>query len=562
MLAELSVENLAIIDRAQIQLGPGFTVLTGETGAGKSLLVDALQLVLGDRADTEAIRAGARSATVSAVFDLSSSPEAAAKCEELGIGLEDGALYVQREVLAEGRSQCRIGGRLTPVSVLKQLGQVLVDLHGQHDHQSLLLPERHLPFLDQWIGGAARELLDQVGAIHEQVRAVQAKLDLLRSNVRDREHRLDLLRYQVKEIEEVAPLEGEFEEVETRVGRLQNVEKLASASFGALTSLSQQENSAIDLAGGALRSLEDAVRFDPGLEAIAAAVRDGLYQLDEASRELGRYAETLEADPAVLDELVNRLESLKRLRKKYGDDETAVLKFLIEAKEQLGQLEDVESGQDALSEQLAALAAERDQHAARLSALRKEFAGRFTAQVEDQLKNLALERAQIEVVFRPKETDGSGCDDAEFFFTANPGEPVRPLSKIASGGEVSRLMLAIKSVLAGSAGVPTLVFDEVDSGLGGRVAANLGHKLADLGSGYQVLVISHLPQVAARAASHFKIEKVQRDGRTVTEVRRLSQNERVDEIARMLGGQTITESAITHARELLGISDQTLRSGI
>src|SRR5579862_316942 len=279
MLAELSVENLAIIDRAQIQLGPGYTVLTGETGAGKSLLIDALQLALGDRADTEAVRAGARSAIVSAVFDLSSSPEAAARCEELGVALEDGALYVQREVLAEGRSQCRIGGRLVPVSVLKQLGQTLVDLHGQHDHQSLLLPDRHLPFLDQWIGEPAMTLLAETSRIHEQVRSVESKLETLRSNVREREHRLDLLRYQVKEIEEVGPREGELAEVEAQLGRLQNVENLASASFEALGSLSQQENSATDLAGSALRSLEEAVKFDPALEPILANVRESLYQI-------------------------------------------------------------------------------------------------------------------------------------------------------------------------------------------------------------------------------------------------------------------------------------------
>jgi DNA repair protein RecN (Recombination protein N) len=552
MLAELSVENLAIIDRAQIQFGPGLTVLTGETGAGKSLLVDALQLALGDRADTESIRSGARSATVSAVFDLSASPEAAARCEELGLALEEGALYVQREVLAEGRSQCRIDGRLVPVSVLKQLGQALADLHGQHDHQSLLMPERHLAFLDRWIGQPAADLLTEVAALHERVRALQVKLEALRSNVRDREHRLDLLRHQIREIEETGPKIGEFGEVEARLGRLQNIEKLVAGAFGALGSLGQQENCAIDLAGSALRSLEEVEKFDPDLAQIAASLRDALYQLDEASHELSRYAESLESDPQALDEIVNRLDALKRLRRKYGDDETEVLRFLEEAKDQLSVLEDAETGQEALSAELEGLLAQRDGAAARLSALRKEFAARFALQVEDQLKDLALERARLDVVFRPKEPDGTGCDDAEFHFTANPGEPLRPLSRIASGGEVSRLMLAIKSVLAGAAGVPTLVFDEVDSGLGGRVAATLGQKLEELGQGYQVLVISHLPQVAARAATHFKIEKLEREGRTVTEIRRLDDAERVEEIARMLGGHAVTESALAHARELLG----------
>jgi len=225
-------------------------------------------------------------------------------------------------------------------------------------------------------------------------------------------------------------------------------------------------------------------------------------------------------------------------------------------------LEDSEAGQEALTEELEGLVAARNEAARALSELRREFATRFSAQVEEQLKDLALERARFQVTFGRKEADATGCDDAEFFFTANPGEPLRPLSKIASGGEVSRLMLAIKSVLAGTAGVPTLVFDEVDSGLGGRVAATLGEKLESLATGYQVLVISHLPQVAARAASHFKIEKIERDGRTVTEVRRLSADQRVDEIARMLGGQTVTESALSHARELLAKGDRRLEIGI
>lgn len=552
MITELSVENLAIIDRATLQLGPGLTVLTGETGAGKSLLIDALELALGERADTEMVRAGARSASVSVAFDLSSSPDAALRCDELGVALEDGTLFVQREVMAEGRSQSRISGRLAPVSVLKQIGQSFVDLHGQHDHQSLLFPDRHLSFLDQWIGMPTAELLARVGATFERVRSVRARLESLRTNARDREHALDLLRYQVAEIEQVSPNPGEADEVEAQISRLQHIEKLSHAAYSAHSALCEQDNSALDLLGRSVADLEDAARFDPALAEILAPLQECRIQLDEALRSLSSYAQSLDADPAQLEELAGRLDALKRLRRKYGDDEAAVLAFLDSARSRLAELENSEAGEGQLVAELEQLTSKLIGEAAELSALRREKGAAFSSLVEGQLKDLALERARFEVVFRPKEPDQTGSDDAEFFFTANPGEPLRPLSRIASGGEVSRLMLAIKSVLAGKAGVPTLVFDEVDTGLGGRVASTLGRKLEELSRSYQVLVISHLPQVAACAGTHFKIEKVESDGRTVTQVRRLSADERVHEIARMVGGETVTPAAVENARDLLG----------
>ena len=552
MIVELSVENLAIIERSDLVLGPGFTVMTGETGAGKSLLIDAVELALGERADAELVRSGSKSALVSAVFDLSQSPDLRAKCDELGVAIDDQTLFVQREVFVEGRSQCRIGGRLTPASILKQLGQTLVDLHGQHDHQSLLFPERHLPFLDQWIGPDAFSQLILVKAAFEQTRAIRSRLEALRADVRMREQKLDLLRYQIKEIEEADPKPGEMDEAVARLSRLQNVERLSSSSSAALTALSDGEQPAIDLIRLALQHLDSAARYDPLVETFAQPVKESLFELEEATRAIRAYADSLEADPLALEEIAARIEVLKRLRRKYGESEVEVISFLVEAKLQLGELEDAEEGEERLKADLDESARHLEEISRSLSELRKQKSNDFSSCVEQQLQDLALERARFSVEFREKTPDETGLDDAEFYFSANPGEPPRPLSKIASGGEVSRLMLAIKSVLASGAGVPTLIFDEVDSGLGGRVAFTLGRKLEQLGKNYQVLVISHLPQVAARAKTHFKIEKLEQEGRVVTQVRKLSKPERLEEIARMLGGEAITPAALANARDLLG----------
>ncbi len=328
MIVELTVEQLAIIERANIQLGPGFTVLTGETGAGKSLLIDAIELALGERADAELVRTGAPRASVNVVLDLSTEKTAADKCAELGIVLEDGLLYIQREVFAEGRSQCRVNSKMIPVSALKQLGQVLVDLHGQHDHQSLLDSFRHINYLDLWIGEPVDLLKVEVAARHLEAEQARKKLLALRAGMRDREHRLDLLRFQVNEIESVNPLPGELEELETQLSRLKHMEKLATASFGALEAVSDQENCAIDLLGTAVKALEDCVRFDATLEERLAPLREALILAEDGVHGLRQYAEGLEADPGQLDLVADRIDAIKRLRRKYGEDEVAILAYL------------------------------------------------------------------------------------------------------------------------------------------------------------------------------------------------------------------------------------------
>jgi DNA repair protein RecN (Recombination protein N) len=551
MVIEITVENLAIIEQTQIRLGPGFTVLTGETGAGKSLLVDAIELALGDRADSDLVRAGASRASVSVVFDLSDQPALRERCHELGIPMEDNLLYIQREVFAEGRSQCRVSGKLTPVAGLKQLGQMLVDMHGQHDHQSLLHPDRHLGFLDGWIGEPAYSLCAQVTEELETVEHLRRKLNAIRSGLRDREQKIDLLTYQINEIETASPQIRELETLENQLSRLKNAESLALAATGALEALSSGDVTSVDLLASSIRSLEDAAKLDDALNTVLEPLRTAFYSLEDGIRELREYENSVQSEPEMLEETAARIDTLRKLRRKYGDDEAAVLLFLENAQSELALLTDFEENEADISEKLTAAGTKLSTTCAELTTLRKEKATEFAHLVEEQLHELAMERALFEVRIEPKAPDPAGADKLEFFFTANAGEPVRPLAKIASGGEISRVMLGIKTATAGKAGVPTLVFDEVDAGLGGRAAAVVALKLEQLAQHYQVLVISHLPQIASRASAHFRIEKTETAGRVRTSVRSLLHEERVDEIGRMISGAQLSESAKQAAMELL-----------
>lgn len=553
MLLELSVENIAIIDRAHLSLGPGFTALTGETGAGKSLLVDAIELVLGARADTDLVRAGATRGTVAATFDLTHRPDLQALCRNLGIEPEGGCLFLQREVLAEGRSSCRIAGRMVPVSTMRQIGAALVDLHGQHDHQDLLEPESHVRYLDAWIGEPAAALLAEVAERYGLVSETERRLHTLRQDRRSREQRIDLLKFQIQEIESVAPMAGEMPELAAKLSRLQHVERLAEVAASSLAQLVDDEGSAVDRLGSAVRDLESVARHDPELADSLDAIRSSLYALQEGARMLRAYADRLEADPESLESTAGRIDALKRLRRKYGDDESTILSYLSHAKAELADLDNSETSEAELEARLEHLWQDLVETAVRLSELRRERAALFAREVQTQIRELAMERAVFTVQVNSRVIDASGGDDVVFLFSANAGEPPRPLNKIASGGEISRVMLAMKSVLAGVAGVPTLIFDEVDTGLGGRAAAVVARKLEALGNHYQVVVISHLPQIASRASSHFRIEKLEDGGRVTTKVVPLSEGERVTEIARMIAGEQVGDSAVAHAREMLGL---------
>ncbi|MCX6341073.1 MAG: DNA repair protein RecN [Fimbriimonadales bacterium] len=549
MIVELRVENLAIIKQVEVHFLGGFSVMTGETGAGKSLLIDALELALGERADTELVRTGSAKASVQLVADLSHSPAIREWCSAESIELEENRLIIHREVYAEGRSQAKVNGRTIPVATLRVLGKQLVDLHGQHQHQSLFDPETHIEFLDLWIGSEVVSLKLKVAAHFETYTELKRRADALKKNVRNREQKIDMLRFQVDEISNFAPVVGEEEELLTNLSRMRNLERISQSVAKALDVLSEGESNARDLLGIGLQAVEEAARFDATLS--TSDLETASVALNEGINVLSHYVDTLEMDPQLLETMDDRLDALRKLKRKYGDSEQEILSFLDSASRELSDLENVEASQETIEAEVNEAHSRLIELCETLSQLRHEKSELFTKEVQEHLKDLSMNRAVLSARMMTVEPTATGSDTLEFLFSANAGEVAKPLAKIASGGEISRVMLALKSVLAGRAGVPTLIFDEVDTGLGGQAATSVGRKIRELGKHYQVISISHLPQVAAQGTHQYRIEKSEEGGRVATQVVKLSGEERVDEIARMLAGDQISESARANARELL-----------
>ncbi|MEJ5251283.1 MAG: DNA repair protein RecN [Chthonomonadetes bacterium] len=549
MLVELDVEQIAIIDRLSLRFEPGLNVLTGETGAGKSILIDALSLALGERAEAEMLRAGAEHAQVTAVFDVSSSPHLPVRLQELGVTPEDGLLYLTRELFAGGRSQARINGRPVPVATLKAVGDLLVDLHGQHQHQSLFNLSEQMRFLDEWCGEKALELKAELSECVREIRALQRELSSLQADARERAHLLDLYTFQKQEIEQARLSPGEEEELVAEERRLAHAEKLFATAEAAYELLVAGEPSAVDLLAQAVRALEDVVPVDADLQPLVENLQNALYAVQDTASDLRSYRDRVEFNPERLNEVQERLHLIRTLKRKYGDTVEAVLDYLREVTEKMERLQGGEERAEEIAQELARKERRAQEMAGELSKLRREGARRFEQAVAQELSELAMPRARFEVRITPKPLESDGADMVEFLIAPNPGEPPRPLSKIASGGELSRVMLAIKSVLAGIEGVPTLVFDEIDIGIGGRTAGVVGEKLHALSTQRQILCITHLPQIASRARLHLLIEKRESEGRTVTAVTPIEGDARVREIARMLGDTG--ESALRHAREML-----------
>lgn len=552
MIRALTVENIAIIDRADLTLSQGFTALTGETGAGKSLLIDAITLALGGRAESELVREGAAKGTVTLVVDIRENSPAQAKCEELGIEVEDHELVIHREVSVEGRSVVRVNGKPVNVGTLRAIGAHLIDLHGQHDHQSLLNPERQIEFFDAWIGEEAFRLRAHVAAQYSLVQDLHRQLSSVRRGQRERAQRIDMLQFQIEEIAGVGPQPGETHDLENLLSRLQNAERLGQGVQVSLGWLADDEGSVSEQLGLVARELSGLRALDEGLSDATEPIIAAHIALEEAIRGLRLYSGQLEPDPEALETTAARLDSLSRLKRKYGDTEEAILEYLARAEAELTALTDQGLDEATLVDKIEQESACLQQRASELTKLRRTSALIFQAEVEGHIRDLAMDKAVFRVSLSPVEITEAGADLVTFDFSANPGEPARALSKVASGGELSRVMLAIKVASAGRAGVPSLVFDEVDTGLSGRAAAAVARKLEQLAEHTQVLVISHLPQIAGRAQTHFLIEKSEVKGRVRTGIHVLQGPERVEEIARMLAGDEVGESALANASELLG----------
>ena len=550
MLTELRIQDFAVIDRLAIRLGPGLNALTGETGAGKSIIVGALSLVLGERASADVVRTGANRAIVEAVFDISRLEPVQRLVSEHGIEPEDGLLIIRREIGAAGRGRVWVNGAASTVALLGQLGAWLVDLHGQHEHQSLLHPAQQRALLDAYAD--ALDLARTVRVEHDRVRDARARLDDLDARVRAAEQRADFLRFQLEEIDRAKIRAGEEEELETEANRLSHAGELASLAESLHVELYAGERAVSARLAEVRRTLDHLTRIDPTLQQWRETVEGALFGLEEMGREMGEYASSIEHDPSRLDDLRRRQDLLFRLKRKYGPELADVIRTAADARAELDALDSSALDRDAIEREIEDAVRALNAACARLTVARTKGAKRLASAIAAVLPDLGMTgaRFRIELTTLPQ-PGGHGAEDVEFLIAVNAGFEPRPLARVASGGEMSRIMLALKTELARLDGIPTLVFDEIDAGIGGRVANQVGDKLKRVAEGHQVFVITHLPQIASRARTHMLVLKTDRNGITATDVRPLEGGERVRELARLLGGDPESEVSIEHAREML-----------
>jgi DNA repair protein RecN (Recombination protein N) len=558
VLAQLTIRNFALVDSVTLEFARGFNVLTGETGAGKSILIDALTAALGERVGAEAVRVGADRATIEAVFEV--GDYALPAVQEAA---EEGVVILAREISASGRSVFRVNGRMSTAGALRELAADLIDIHGQHDHQSLLSPERHVDFLDAWAGAAVQEPRRRVREAWDLLRDAHRELRELDGDERERARLLDLCRFQLQEIDDAAPDPDEEAELARERDRLANAERLTLGAAGARAVLAEGDANAGHLIRQAARELDPLTSLDPALETVAELLEAAGAAVDDAASELRRYLDLVEASPERLEQIQERLETYRQLKRKYGATVAEVLEFRERIARELEGLSRTEERRGELEAAVAAHSRELEAAAAALFTARKAAAGRVQEQIAGHLGDLSMAgtRFAVELVEpAPAATAlerglSAALGRCEFLISANPGEPLRPLARIASGGEMSRVMLALKTAMAGSHPV-ALIFDEIDAGVGGKTAEALGAKMAQLGASNQVLCVTHLSQIASLATRHFGVSKavirVESEERTTVAVAQLEGEARVDELARMLGGAA--ETALQHARRLLAMA--------
>ena len=560
MLVELHVTNFALIDRLDLTFGAGLNILTGETGAGKSIIIDALGLALGGRAGADLVRTGSSKATVEAIFDLTHAPEEVRRrLADAGLDGEDEEemLLVTRELArAGGKSQCRINGRLMPVAVLKEIAEGLVDVHGQHEHQSLLAADRHIDILDNWGGKDALALRQSVAARFGEASALKRERENLQTDARERARMLDLYRFQQEELASASLQPGEEDELNANRSRLANSEKLSAAAADAYATLSGAERGAgaLDALNAALAAVEHVAALDENLSPLAETLQSAVSYAEDAARELRVYQESVEFNPERLEEIEARLDLIRTLKRKYGETLEEIIAYGVELAGKLDALENSEAREEELTAAIVEAEGKLNAAAARLTKARRKASENFAAGIARELADLGMAATQFEVSIEVQPVTSKGADKVEFLLSPNPGEPLRPLAKIASGGEMSRIMLAMKSVLARTGAIPTMIFDEIDVGVGGRTAQTIGDKLEALAREAQIMCITHLPQIASRAGAHFFIEKQVHEGRTTVSVAPLDAEGRIEEIARMLGGSRRSEAVVQHAREMLSVA--------
>jgi len=571
MLSEIRIQNFAIIDKLEVILSPGFNVITGETGAGKSIIIDAVDMMLGGRADTDFIRGGSEKSTVEGVFKLSERLMADLRPMLDAEGIELTApdeLTFTREIRSNGRNTARVNGSTVSLQFFRDLGQKLVDIHGQTDHLSLLRPREHLFLLDNYAGldGVTGPRAD-LAALVAQIGTLRQEIDSLEQDEAAIARRIDMLNYQIEEIRGVNPKVGEEEALKEESTRLSHAEQLAALMAESMRALEGDETNAIELLNQAAVALAKVARIDSNLQEHANLAESLSVQAEEMARSLEHYAENIEHNPARLNEVEDRLDAINRLKRKYGGSVEAVLEFQQKAQQELETITHSEERLIELRDQEDKLLHQIGEKASKVSTLRYGTALKLAEAIESELADLRMEGTRFQVQLEQDEApdgcyvgerrlafDSTGFDRVEFLIAANRGEPLRPLVKVASGGETARLMLALKSVLSRADKTPSLIFDEIDQGIGGRVGTTVGQKLWRLSEAHQVLCVTHMAQLAGFADAHFKVSKATRGDRTVTTISNLDGKMRVNEIAEMLGADS--ESNRQSAQDILNTAHQ------
>ena len=549
MLNELHIENIAVIERADLSFGRGLNILTGETGAGKSIVIDSIGAVLGERVSRELVRRGAEKGSVTASFDLDGCEDWLRDNE---IDAED-ELIIQRRISADGKSSCRVCGLPVTAAQLKELAALLVDIHGQNDGRQLMDERRHREYLDRF--GTDPAALEAYRACFRQYSAIKKELNALQMDEIEKERLSDSLRYQIEELERAALKAGEYDTICARRDLLRNAEKLSEALDSAIAMLSGDEDNALTLTQNAAYYVGKAAAYAPELESAGESLNSAAFSISDAAESLRDFRENLDFSPGEYDSLETRISLLSKLQRKYNRDEDALIDYLSECKEKLDNIQYADERSEKLRKQLKEASDRCRTEAGRLSETRRKAAKLLEARITDELKQLNMPSVRFAVEFTPLEAepgfDLNGCDEIRFVMSANAGEALGRISRIASGGELSRIMLAMKNVFAEKDPVATMIFDEIDTGVSGIAAQRVGEKLYSVSLGKQVMCVTHLPQIAAMADQHYLIRKEERGGRTYTNVFPLDREGRRQELARLHGGDNITETTLLSAEEQL-----------
>ncbi|MFC0269888.1 DNA repair protein RecN [Metabacillus herbersteinensis] len=564
MLAELSIKNFAIIEALTVSFEKGLTVLTGETGAGKSIIIDAIHLLAGGRGSSEFVRYGEKRAELEGLFLLDDSKHPVyRKCTEFGIDISDGMIVLRRDISMNGKSICRINGKLVTIAILREVGQSIVDIHGQHDNQELMNEENHITLLDQYGGQKVQAAHHAYKEIYHQYEIKKKKIKQLSENEQEMAHRLDLIQFQLDEIESANLQPKEDEILQEEKNQISNYEKVYEALQNGYNSL-HGEQKGLDWVAHAMNALEDVSQINDTLKGMSEGISNCYYLLEDLSYQLRNELDSLEFDPERLNFIESRLNEMNQLKRKYGHTVEDIITYSAKIEEEIDTIQNRDSHLDKMKSELDSITKDLALEAKNLSSVRKNSSKQLIKEIHRELKELYMEKTTFDVNFSVKQQQSfngqdikyqlNGIDTVEFFLSTNPGEPLKSLSKTASGGELSRIMLAMKSIFSQHQGITSIIFDEVDTGVSGRVAQAIAEKIYRVSMGSQVLCITHLPQVAAMADTHLYIAKDTRADRTTTAVRVLKEEEKIKEIGRMIAGVEVTELSKEHAKELLSLA--------